>query len=194
MLKKKREDEREKKRHDEKKREDERENEEREMKRKREDERENEERDERKYDCFPKMLQDPQTRQVNEPKMFRKKKSPSDELFLHFSSKVQNLTVFFNYLHDSNSIFRARGINSEWVSGGTVTKGEQVFIFLRVQNMNCRDCLFPDFTLTMGFQRDRIGQITFATQQALHPPFGHNQGTLKYGPFQKQVRAQNLER
>ena len=48
------------------------------------------------------------------------KKSPSDELFLHFSAKVQNLSIF-NYLHASNSIFRARGIKSEWVSGGTVT-------------------------------------------------------------------------
>ena len=38
--------------------------------------------------------------------------NPPDELAqnvskkFHFSSKVQNLTVFFNYLHDSNSIFR----------------------------------------------------------------------------------------
>ena len=42
------------------------------------------------------------------PKCFEKK-SPSDELFLHFPSKVQNLAVF-NYLHDSNSIFWAQGI------------------------------------------------------------------------------------
>ena len=36
-----------------------------------------------------------QTRQMNQPEIFRKKKkSLSDELFLHFSSKVQNLTVF----------------------------------------------------------------------------------------------------
>ena len=39
------------------------------------------------------MFQDPPTRQMNWPKMFRKK-SLSDELFLHFSSKVQNLAVF----------------------------------------------------------------------------------------------------
>ena len=37
-----------------------------------------------------------------------------------FSAKVQNLAVFFIYLHDSNSIFRAGEINSEWVSGCTV--------------------------------------------------------------------------
>ena len=49
------------------------------------------------------------------------KKNPFlDELFLHFSAKVQNLAVFFIYLHDSNSIFWARGINSEWVFGRTV--------------------------------------------------------------------------
>ena len=39
------------------------------------------------------MFENPQIRQMNQPKMFRKK-SLSDELFLHFSSKVQNLTVF----------------------------------------------------------------------------------------------------
>ena len=37
-----------------------------------------------------------------------------------FSAKVQNLAVFFIYLHDSNSFFWARGINSEIFSGGTV--------------------------------------------------------------------------
>ena len=40
------------------------------------------------------MFQDPQTRQMNLPKLFRKKKIPSDELFFHFSAKVQNLAVF----------------------------------------------------------------------------------------------------
>ena len=39
------------------------------------------------------MFENPEIRQMNQLKMFRKK-SPSDELFLHFSSKVQNLTVF----------------------------------------------------------------------------------------------------
>ena len=37
----------------------------------------------------------------------KKKKSISDELFLHFSAKVQNLAVFI-YLHDSNSIFKVQ--------------------------------------------------------------------------------------
>ena len=48
------------------------------------------------------------------------KKSLSDESFLHFSSKVQHLTVFFKYSHDSNWIFRAGGINTETFFGGTV--------------------------------------------------------------------------
>ena len=39
------------------------------------------------------MFQNPRTRQMTEPKMFRKKFF-SDELVLHSSSKVQNLTVF----------------------------------------------------------------------------------------------------
>ena len=48
------------------------------------------------------------------------KKNPLDELFLHFSFESSESDRFFNYLHDSNSIFRARGINSEWVIGRTV--------------------------------------------------------------------------
>ena len=40
----------------------------------------------------------------------KKKKNLSDELFLFFSAKVQNLAVFSIYLHDSNSIFWAQGI------------------------------------------------------------------------------------
>ena len=36
-------------------------------------------------------------------------------------SKVQNLTCVFNYLHDSNSIFRPAGINSELLRAHTTT-------------------------------------------------------------------------
>ena len=53
------------------------------------------------------------------PKCFEKK-SPSDELFLHFFCKSSESDRFFNYLHDSNSIFRAAGINSEIFSARTV--------------------------------------------------------------------------
>ena len=41
---------------------------------------------------FGKMFENAQIRQMNEPKRFEK--IPSDALLLHFSSKVQNLTVF----------------------------------------------------------------------------------------------------
>ena len=37
-----------------------------------------------------------------------------------FSAKVQNLAVFFIYLHDSNSIFRAGWIKSEYIRNRTV--------------------------------------------------------------------------
>ena len=65
------------------------------MKKQREDERENEERcKEMKENLFfKKMFEDPETHRMSWPKMFRKK-SLSDKLFLQFSSKVQNLTVF----------------------------------------------------------------------------------------------------
>ena len=55
--------------------------------------------------------------------MFRKKKKKnlSDELFLPFFIESSESDRFFNYLHDSNSIFRERGINSEWVFGRRVS-------------------------------------------------------------------------
>ena len=59
--------------------------------------------------------------------------NPPDELAQHVSKKnpfrtnyssifLQKFRIspFFYYLHDSNSIFRARRINSETFSGGTV--------------------------------------------------------------------------
>ena len=48
------------------------------------------------------------------------KKSVSDELFLHLFFEISESDRFFNYLHDSNSIFRAGRINSENISGCTV--------------------------------------------------------------------------
>ena len=56
-----------------------------------------------------------------------------------FSEKVQNLTVFFffKYLHDSNSIFRARGINSERVSDCAVMQQE-----CRTDFFDCSICEF----------------------------------------------------
>ena len=70
------------------------------------------------------------------PKNVSRPSNPPDELVQHvskkkkipvrriippfFSAKVQNLAVLFIYLHDSNSIFWARGIYSEGVFGRTV--------------------------------------------------------------------------
>ena len=53
------------------------------------------------------------------------KKSPSDEFFVR---KFGILPVFFNYLLDSNSIFRARGINSKWVPDCTVSQWTETCI------------------------------------------------------------------
>ena len=57
-------------------------------------------------------------------KMKREMK-PGEKLF----SSVQNLTVVFNYVHDSNSISRAGGIKSENVFGRTVRHEIQLFLF-----------------------------------------------------------------
>ena len=51
--------------------------------------------------------------------MFRNK-SLSDELFLHFSFESSESDRVFDYLHDSNSIFRAGRIKSVNVFGRTV--------------------------------------------------------------------------
>ena len=88
--------------------------------------------DERKMIFHQKMFQDPQTRQMNKPKMFRKK-SLSDELFLHFFFEGSESDRVFNYLHDSNSIFRAAGINSEIFFGRTVCSADQ-------QHQRTRSC------------------------------------------------------
>ena len=63
--------------------------------------------------------------------------NPPDELAQHVSKKILfgriippfflqkcRIWPFFNYLHDSNSIFRAAGINSEIFSGGTVSDAD----------------------------------------------------------------------
>ena len=68
------------------------------------------------------------------PKNVSRPSNPPDELAQHvskknpfrriippfFSAKVQNLAVFFIYLHDSNSIFWAQEIKSEGFFGRTV--------------------------------------------------------------------------
>ena len=77
--------------------------------------------DERKKDFFVKNVSEPS----NPPdelghNVSKKKKSISDELFLHFFVESSESDRVFFYLHDSNSIFRARGINSDWVSARIV--------------------------------------------------------------------------
>ena len=70
---------------------------------------------------FRKMFQDPHTRQMKWLNMFRKKKKKlSDELFIHFSFECSESERVFNYLHDSNSNFRAGRIHSECVFRCTV--------------------------------------------------------------------------
>ena len=70
---------------------------------------------------FQKMFEDPRTHQMNWPKMFRKKSLSDDLSLLFFFESSESDRFFFSInLHDSNSIFRAVRIISEWVSGGTV--------------------------------------------------------------------------
>ena len=81
------------------------------------------------------MFEDAQNSQMNKLKMFRKK-SLSDELFLHFFFESSESDRVFSSLHYSNSIFGPGGIESEGSfgrhgergtvdrrSGGIVTAG-----------------------------------------------------------------------
>ena len=54
------------------------------------------------------------------PKCFEKKKIHFGRVIPPFFFESSESDRVFNYLHDSNSIFRAAGINSETFSGGTV--------------------------------------------------------------------------
>ena len=81
------------------------------MKKKREDERENEE-----IKMKEKRVKKQISRPSNPPDELAQnvsKKSLSDELSFHFFLESSESDRVFNCLHDSNSIFRARGINSE---------------------------------------------------------------------------------
>ena len=53
--------------------------------------------------------------------MFQKKKSPFGRIIPPFFLRKCRIWPFLNYLHDSNSIFWAQGINSEWGFGRTST-------------------------------------------------------------------------
>ena len=79
-------------------------------------------RDERKDDFFEKNVSEP-SNPLDELAQNVSKKILSDKLSSHFSSTVQNLAVFI-YLHDSNSILRAAGINSEIFFGRTEHRWE----------------------------------------------------------------------
>ena len=94
------------------------------MEKKREDERENERENEEvkmkeKRIFLWKMFQNPQTRQMNKPKMFRNKIF-FGRIIPPFFFETSESDRVFNYLHDSNSIFRTAGINSEIFFGRTV--------------------------------------------------------------------------
>ena len=73
------------------------------------------------------MFQDPQTRQMNQPKMFRKK-ILFRRIIPPFFFESSESDRFFNYLHDSNSIFWAQGIKSELFFGRTVSVKGQIVV------------------------------------------------------------------
>ena len=92
------------------------------MKKKREDERDNEEREMKRGDLNKKCFRTLKSARWISPKCFEKKKIPSGRIIPPFFLRKCRIWPFLNYLHDSNSIFRARGINSEWVFGRTVVE------------------------------------------------------------------------
>ena len=67
--------------------------------------------------------------------MFRKT-IPVGRIIPPFFLESSESDRVFNYLYDSNSIFRARRINSEWVSGGTVKGGTSAVLLQTGLNEN----------------------------------------------------------
>ena len=67
------------------------------------------------------------------------KKSPSDELFLHFFAKVQNLAVFSFIYMIRIRFFLAWWINSELFSGGTVKDISLIHMHMR-GSRRCLSC------------------------------------------------------
>ena len=69
------------------------------------------------------MFENPQTRQMKlAQNVSKKKKNPFGRIIPPFFFESSESDRVFNYLFDSNSIFRARGLNSEWVSARMVRR------------------------------------------------------------------------
>ena len=93
------------------------------VKEKRREDREKKRREKKEKIFFQKNVSIPSNPPDESTQMFRKK-IPVGRIIPPFFCKSSESDRFFIYLHASNSIFRVRGINAEWVSGGTVlTKG-----------------------------------------------------------------------
>ena len=98
------------------------------------------------------MFEDPQTRQMNWPKMFRKK-SLSDELSLLFSKKIQNLTVltiiytirvrFFGPGESIQNGFRGGTVVAEWISLTEVKELQSacMLVSMRAPENECEEFL-----------------------------------------------------
>ena len=59
-----------------------------------------------------------------------KKKNPFGRILPPFFFESSESDGFFNYLHDSNSIFRVGRINSENISARTVTEADRFFLLV----------------------------------------------------------------
>ena len=76
---------------------------------------------------FRKMFQNPQTRQMNQPNMFRKKKNTVGRFLPPFSEKVQNLVVFSFIYMIRIRFFGPRELNQKGFSGARYSSLRYVF-------------------------------------------------------------------
>ena len=94
------------------------------------------------------MFENPEIRQMNQPKMFRK--NPRRTNYSSIFLQKFRIWPFLNYLHDSNSIFRAAGINSKGeFSGARYPATSHSSLRLKI--------LFESFALP---QEGRLGRRT----------------------------------
>ena len=92
-------------------------------------------RDERKDDFLRKNVSEPSNPSDESAQNVPKKNSLPDELFLCFYFESSESYRVFNDLHDSDSILRAAGINSERFFGRTVRPGRGQLVFNRLRSL-----------------------------------------------------------
>ena len=94
---------------------------------------------------------------MNYLKMFRK--IPFGRIIPRFSFESSESYRFFNYLRDSNSIFRAAGIISEGVFDGTVTIFLSAIVYLNCSLARCGGAHIDREDMLEQVAKENLGNV-----------------------------------